>query len=120
MTIPRFFCLLLLGVAGCSGPQPTAADPARAKAALQTALDAWKNGDSEDSLKQRQPAVYVNEPTWRAGHQLVKYQIDSEQQNGLSWRYEVLLTVQAGKGQPKQQQALYSVDTDPALVVVRD
>jgi hypothetical protein len=120
MTLPRFLYLILLGIAGCGGPQPTEADPVRAKAALQTALDAWKNGDNEDSLKQRQPAVFVNEPAWRAGHQLVKYQIDSEQKNGLSWRYEVLLTLKAGQEKPKQQQALYTVDTDPAVVVVRD
>lgn len=119
-----FFCLipglLLVAVLGCSDTKPTAADPERAKAALQTALDAWRNGEAESSLQQASPAIHVNDPEWRAGKKLIEYKIEGEQSMGYSWRYDVVLTVQPEGGEPTRQLATYTVDTDPELVVVRD
>jgi hypothetical protein len=73
-----------------------------------------------ESLQQREPKIFVNDPLWSSNKRLVKYEIQSDQASGQSWRCEVLLTVQDGPGSPKQNQASYTVDTDPALVVVRD
>ena len=115
-----FLMMLLLGATGCGGPKPIAADSQRAREALQTALDAWQKGESEQSLQERSPPLYFNDPEWRAGKQLVKYEIGAEQPNGLSVRYDVALTLQGEKGAAEKRQALYTVDTDPALVVVRD
>jgi hypothetical protein len=112
--------LVLLGAVGCGTPQPTAADPNRAKAALQAGLEAWQEGGTEKSLKEGSPVIYFNDPVWRSGKQLGAYQIQSEQENGLSWRYEVELSMQGEGGRTVKQLASYTVDTDPALVVVRD
>jgi hypothetical protein len=112
--------LATAAIVGCGGAEPTVADPQRAKAALQTALDAWRQGETESSLQQASPAIHVNDPEWRAGKQLVEYRIEAEQPMGYSYRYDVVLTVKASQAQPKQQQVSYTVDTDPALVVVRD
>ena len=114
---------LLLGLicaAGCSDTLPPAADPDRARTALQTVLQAWKNGEKIESLAQRDEAIHVNDPDWRSGKRLQAYEVKPGQPNGQSWRCEVLLTVQEGESKPRERRASYSVDTDPAVVVVRE
>lgn len=111
------FCLL---AGGCGTPLPPAADPAQAQSALKTALDAWQKGETAESLQSRSPAINVNDAGWSSGDRLVKYEIQSEQASGQSWKARVLLTVQNGSSSPTQQQATYTVDTTPAVVVVRD
>jgi hypothetical protein len=111
---------LVLLVAGCSQELPPQAQPQRAREALTAALDAWKGGATESSLQARVPAIHVNEPEWRAGARLLSYEIKSEQAAGQSWRCEVDLTLQPLDGPRARQSALYCIDTDPALVVVRE
>ena len=111
---------ILLGT-GCGGNSlPTAADPARARDSLTTVLDAWQGGANSDSLQSRTPAIHVNDPAWSSGKKLVKYEIKSEEAAGQSWRCEVELTVKNGDGAETKQHALYCIDTDPALVIVRE
>jgi len=115
------FLLPVLLLAGCNGePLPPAADPARAKSALQTALDAWQKGENVESLKQRSPAIYFNEPQCNERNRLLKYEIESEEPNALSWRCRALLTVQTGDAKPKEIKANYLIDTGTAIVIVRD
>jgi hypothetical protein len=116
----RLFVAALLLAAGCGKPLPPAADAQRARAALETALQAWQKGEPPEALQRADPAIHVNDPAWRSGQRLVKYQIESEQANGLSWRCEVLLTLRKGNGAAREQRALYCIDTDPALVVVSE
>jgi hypothetical protein len=108
-----------LATAGCHEPLPPVARPDRAREALTTALDAWKGGAEEASLKARTPAIYVNEPAWRAGAKLLDYEIASEQEAGQSWRCEVTLTLQRAADARFEEHAQYTIDTDPALVIAR-
>jgi len=112
--------LMLLCSAGCSDPLPPAANPERAREALQSALDAWQKGETVESLQAGLPAIHVNDPEWRSNTKLVKYEIQSGETHGLSWRCEVLLTFQNGAGKATPRQVKYIIDTDPALVIVRD
>lgn len=116
----RLLTFLFLGVVGCGQPLPSTADPARARTALQSALDAWQKGEPEQSLQALLPPIHFNDPEWRGGKKLVKYQIESEQTAGQSWRCDVLLTVQAGEGKATPRRASYCIDTDPILVIVRE
>jgi hypothetical protein len=111
---------LLLCAAGCGGSQPAAADPQQARNTLVQVLDAWKNGETADSLKQLDPAVHANDPDWRANKQLLKYEIGSEHAHGNSWSCQVVLTIQDSTGSKRDQQVSYTIDTAPELVVVRD
>ena len=56
--------LILAAFSGCGTSLPPTADPGRAKAALESALDAWCQGDTVDSLRQRSPAVHFNDELW--------------------------------------------------------
>ena len=119
----RTFPLLLLLIplaGGCSTQLPQAANPGQAQAALKSALEAWQKGETPESLQSRSPAIHVNDSGWEAGERLVNYEIQSEQASGQSWKARVLLTVQRGGNAPLQQQVSYTVDTNPAVVVVRD
>jgi hypothetical protein len=114
------FLLLLLVTAGCGTPLPQQADSAKARAALQSALDAWQKGDSAESLQTRSPAILVNDFSWDNKDRLAKYEILSEQSSGQSWKAKVLLTIQYANGAQMQHEADYTVDTSPSLVVVRE
>lgn len=73
-----------------------------------------------ESLQASQPAIHVNDPDWRDNKKLLKFEIGSGEFHGQSWRCEVLLTFQDGAGKATPHQVKYLIDTDPAMVVVRD
>jgi hypothetical protein len=114
---------LLLAIAvtwivGCDNAMPPAADPQRARSALQAALDAWKNGESLEALQTRSPAVYFNDEL-SSDKRLVKYDIQSEAANGRGWRCDVLLTLDSGGSKETQRRIGYQIDTDPAIVIIQ-
>ena len=117
MNTRGYLVLILLCAAGCSDSLPPAANPERAQEALKTALDAWQKGETVETLQAGLPAIHVNDPDWRNNQKLLKYEIGSGEAHGLSWRCEVLLTFQ---DEATPRQVKYIIDTDPALVVVRD
>jgi hypothetical protein len=112
--------LALLGVAGCGGRPPAPADPARARATLQLALDTWKQGEHPETLKDRQPPVIAVDHDWRNGERLLQYQVQTDEAFGADLRCQVLLSVQSKNGKTRQKKAVYSVGTGPALTVVRE
>lgn len=118
MTKPRLWPVILVAAAGCGQGLPPAADPGRARAALQTSLEAWKEGQSPDALRARSPAIYFNDDAWKADTRLADYAIRSEAANGQGWRCDVQLTLQAGDGQTRDRLASYQIDTDPEIVIV--
>jgi hypothetical protein len=114
----RHWALILVAAAGCGQGLPPAADPGRARAALQTSLEAWKAGQSPDALRARSPAIYFNDDAWKADARLADYAIQSEAANGQGWRCDVQMTVQSGDRPPRDRFASYQIDTDPAIVIV--
>jgi hypothetical protein len=117
----RFLVLIFLGALGCNEQSlPPAADSGRARAALETSLKAWQKGESVESLKSLSPPIYFNDSEWNDRNRLIRYEIESEEANALSWRCRVILTVQSGHEKPKERKTSYLIDTDPAIVIVRD
>jgi hypothetical protein len=113
--------LAALLVAGCGGPSLQApADPARARAALCAALDAWQRGDTLDSLKGSMPAVQVSDQDWSAGYRLTRYQLAPDGTRvGIDLRYQVTLTLRDVQGKTGHRNTAYVVATSPVLTVVR-
>jgi hypothetical protein len=110
--------VLLAGLSGCGGARP--ADPERARTVLLQSLDAWRNGASPESLRAGSPALTVVEPRWKAGCQLVEYELLGEGAPiGFDWQCRVRLTLREPSGKKIQEQALFTISTVPALVVVR-
>jgi hypothetical protein len=59
-------------------------DTAEARAAVTAALDAWKDGESPEKLRQRRPPVDFKDLNWVRGSQLRKYEIQQEKSSGVS------------------------------------
>lgn len=115
---PALVLVLVLALAaGCSGNKPPPpADPGVAKQALQDALEAWKRGDKPEALQSRSPAIYLNDPQFKKGTKLVKYEVEagSEKPHGAALLYTVHLTFEGGR-QPSKM--VYQIDTAPVIVI---
>lgn len=113
-------CMVFLA-AGCGGPSLQApAEPGPARQALCTTLDAWKRGESVESLRGASPAVQVNDPDWPAGYRLTHYQVaDTEARDGIDLRYRVALTLKDPRGRIVRKNTSYTVGTSPVLTIVR-
>ena len=109
-------------VAGCSGgPRAAPVAPDRAREALRTALDRWKQGDPPEALKGADPPIVVQDFDWMAGRRLVAYRVlgDGEDDDA-NLRIPVALTIAKADGGEARSDVTYVVGTDPVLTVFRD
>ncbi len=112
--------LFALLAQGCSENRlPPPADEDRASTALRTALDAWKNGQTPESLREATPAIYFTDFSWQGGRRLVAYELHAGAERfGQSLRCSVTLQLEDAAGNPTRKKAVYNIDTDPAVVIV--
>jgi hypothetical protein len=114
----RYWAAALVAIAGCGRGLPPAANADRAREALQTALEVWKEGKSRESLREQTPAIYFSDDLWDVQARLVDYEIQPGAPNGQGWRCDVQQTLQSGDGPRRERVASYQIDTDPAIVIV--
>jgi hypothetical protein len=111
--------MLALGCANGS-PDERPADPGLARQALQTSLDAWKDGKSPASLHEQQPPIRVDDEDYMIGSRLESFQVkDSVRQIGNSLAYPVALTLKDRRGKPRKKDVVYCVATHPFLSIAR-
>ena len=110
-----------MGIAlGCGQSTPSPSDPTLGKQTLQSALEAWKKGETADGYKQSAPKVTVVDKQWKDGAKLLDYEFDGDSvPDGFDVQFKVKLTVQDASGKPSKKKAVYNVSTTPALVIVR-
>jgi hypothetical protein len=114
--------LAAVTLAGCStGPKVAApVEPDRARAALRTALDAWKAGRPIGSLADASPPIVAQDFDWMAGARLDDYAVlDDGKAEDANLRVKVQLAVRPAKGAAARKTVTYVVGTDPALTVFR-
>ncbi len=113
------FCLCLGWAAGCSknAALPPETDPNAAREAMTAALDAWKEGKTPDSLKQKQPPVDFRDTNWEKGSILKDYTIKADERFGVSIKLTVQLQLQDKDGNIRERIAVYNVDTGPTMVI---
>jgi hypothetical protein len=110
-------CLALLG---CAKQLDEPVDPGRAGEVVNTAFDAWKQGEAHGELAKRQPPIYFNEPEWAAGKKLVKYEAGPVTLSGRQGRCTVRLTLRDGAGKVTERAIGYQVETTPTMVITRE
>jgi hypothetical protein len=116
---PAVALLLALAASGC-GASGTPADPDDGRKALIAALDAWKGGGTPASLAQASPAIHVADGDWDSGAKLQGYQADDQGRHvGADLNYRVVLELKNAKGKVSKRNAVYSVSTQPQLMVLR-
>ncbi len=111
--------LALMAIAGCSGSNAHAVDTSRARDALTTALDAWKRGDSPESV----PSMTVQDLDWERGARLIDYQVLGDgQAKDANLSIKAKLTLAADKAATKkvEKTVSYLVGTSPSITVFRD
>lgn len=112
----------LAAIVGCSGQKIAASvDADKARDALKTVLESWKQGGTIDALKNGSPSIVAQDFDWMNGAKLIDYQIEDPGKNDdANLRIPVKLTLQGPNGKEVQKQVRYIVGTDPAITVFRD
>lgn len=110
--------IVLVGLGGCGGTRATPADADQARAAVRTALEAWK-ADSLDKLAKVEGIVF-NDHDCRAGRRLVEYKIEADDRFGNSVRCRAVLSLRDRDGKTLEKRIAYLVDTSPTIVIVRE
>jgi hypothetical protein len=112
------FLLGTLACAGCTPSLPPMTDPKDARAALETALDTWKRGESPQTLKERTPPIQFADLNWDKGARLLKYEIATEEQRGLGMRITVKLSLEGKDGKRRDATTVYTAETQPKIIIV--
>jgi hypothetical protein len=114
-TTARNLCRISLLVAvtalsGC-GSSSNAHQPAAsaARAALDSALSAWKNGEGPDTLASKSPSVQAVDSHWRAGQKLTSYEVVKEEPGEGDQRFTVRLAEDDPKNKAKSSASTKEV-----------
>jgi hypothetical protein len=124
-------CLVVLAtllLPGCSNSNTAyAVNELQARDALKIALDAWKKGETSQSLASSSTPMTVQDFEWDTGAKLIDYQlVDDGRADGPNLRIQVKLTTAGEPGKsnkeakPTEKKASYVVGTSPRLTVFRD
>ena len=108
---------------GCSeGPvRAPDVDAPRAREALRTALEGWKNGRTPAALKAGSPAIVVQDLDWEAGAALAAFEVRGEgKADTANLRIPVELTLRDAKGKEARKAVTYVVGTSPTITVFRE
>jgi hypothetical protein len=120
-TATLWLAVVLLTASGCgSGRTPETADSEKARAALRAALESWKAGEKPEDLKKQSPPIHVKDADWDRGFRLVNFKADAEGRlAGYDMNYPVVLQLKSPKGAAVKKNAVYTVTTQPELVIAR-
>jgi hypothetical protein len=116
-------CVVAGPIIGCSneGRRAPAVNAAKAREALQAALESWKKGESVEALKSASPPIVIQDFDWMGGKKLVKYEVAGDgKDDDANLRIPVKLTLRASDGQEIEKLVSYVVGTSPTLTVFRD
>jgi hypothetical protein len=124
---PATCCAVLaaaaLFLAGCNsdaGRAPKVNAP-RAREALVTVLDGWKNGATIASLQTATPPIVVQDFDWMSGHTLVSYEVAGDgKDDDANLRIPVQLTMKSPAGKEIKKKVSYVVGTSPTVTVFRE
>jgi len=108
-------------VAGCGRPgaiRPQG-DAAAAKAALQSALDAWKAGNSPADSQNGETVIWTD-PDWKGDRPLSDYQLVNEpERNGGHWRVYADLFLESKERKPTRTRVCYAVTLGERTSIIR-
>jgi len=116
MRISMSLVCVLLG-SGCGRSLPPASEPDVARKSLETALVAWKKGDTPESLQQAQPPIHFNEPRWQTGCRLESYKVLAPEPFGREVKMRVMLSYKTSDGEAHEHETAYTVDTGTRIVI---
>ena len=123
----RTFLFLLFAMAfavanGCSQnyTPPAETSSTEAVGAITAVLDAWRSGQTPESLRDQKPSIIVADEDWQSKSELHSYQLfDLPASGGVSARIGALLELSGPQGRVRKE-VRYLVSTNPIVSVVRE
>jgi hypothetical protein len=109
--------LALAATSGCGGGAASLPSGSEARNALQTALDAWKDGKPASALVEGKPPVQAVDHDWVAGKGLDAYVIGDEQSGDGNKTFTVSITL---KGSSAPSDVRYMIFGRDPIRVYRD
>lgn len=97
---------LVAGAVGCSRGHVPPADTSndQAATALRGVLDAWRSGQTPDSLRTQKPSVLAADEDWQSGCELHSYQLfDLPVHGGVAARVGALLELSTPNGRVRKE-----------------
>jgi hypothetical protein len=92
-----------------------------ARASVERSLEAWKSGETAESLRASPNPIEFHDDDWQQAARLIDYQIvQVYHDTDGSPRCAVTLTVQRGKREPERIQETYQVVAKPKVIIARD
>ena len=83
-------------------------------------MEAWKKGDSPETLKNGSPSIIAQDPDWVAGARLVAYSVDGDDNRVADNLFvPVKLTLNLKNGKPATKNVTYVIGTSPHVMVFR-
>lgn len=106
---------------GCWSSTPAPADPDAARAALDRALSAWKDGEAPDTLQDESPSLVVADHHWRGGYQLERFEIDpDDREEGYNRMIRATLWQRGPSGKTLHETVEYAVGIGSPITIQRD
>jgi hypothetical protein len=118
-SIRMIFIAAILQCTGCSGGDLPATEEA-ARAALASALDAWKAGQKAEDMRGQDAEVIVRDTDWKLGRRLAGYEIGHGEFDGKTLRIPVTLTLALPPRGNRRFVVNYIVGTQPVVTIFRD
>lgn len=108
-------------LAGCGvRPKAEPLNEELARDSLKATLEAWKRGDSAESLQKASPPVVAQDPDWVARARLVDYEFTGDsRREGENLFAPVKLTLKLKSGKPASKTVTYVIGTSPHIMVFR-
>lgn len=116
--------LVLAAAMGCGGGKnytpPPPSDPAAARAALEKALNLWRNRVAPEELQGTDPPITFADFDCRDGRRLIEFQLlPGEQLMGTSMHWPVRIKIVQADGREQSLDVTYIVSTNPIIHISR-
>lgn len=90
------------------------------QATLRSALEAWRAGQTQQSLIRGSPSIVIQDHDWMNGYKLIEYHIlDQFSVEDSDFRFSVELTLMDESGRESSRKIAYIVGSRPNLTVFR-
>lgn len=116
-TLIAFAIAIPLTLGGCSKTaRDLKLDAELARASLDQALKAWKDGKHPEELA---PEIIIGDPSWNAGLTLVAFEVKpaGETSDGTNLYIPVACQLQDASGKLSKAETTYIVGTSPAITI---
>jgi hypothetical protein len=110
---------LIAAVVGCTPTAPPKVEVADGVSIVESALNAWRNSEQVQSLRDGKDSIYVADPQWESGWKLEEFRIVDQSVDGYQARCKVSLSLKDPQGKSSRETAEYLATAAPKKTLTR-